>query len=290
MSGAGASPGVSATSGADDERRLVPTIRLTGVTGADVAPDPDPTEDYHEASRLYAGITDPQVVGAVRLERSPAMRITASRSVKRHPQRPFVALPAPDLGTATLADAVRGRRSSRSFGALPLALSDLATLLHTAYGVTGTVDGTPQAFRAAPSGGALYPLELYAVCHRVEDLEVALYHYDPLLHGLELLEPLTEHAGAKLTPYGEVLSDSAAVVAITAVFWRSRFKYGARAYRFTLTEAGHVAQNLLLAATALGLASVPVGGFYDRKVDDFIGVDGIYEGSLYLVPVGHAGE
>ena len=268
----------------------MPTIRLTGVTGADVAPDPDPTEDYHEASRLYAGITDPQVVGAVRLERSPAMRITASRSVKRHPQRPFLALPAPDLGTATLADAVRGRRSSRAFAALPLALSDLATLLHTAYGVTGTVDGTPQAFRAAPSGGALYPLELYAVCHRVEGLEVALYHYDPLLHGLELLGPLPGHAGADLTPYGEVLSDSAAVVAITAVFWRSRFKYGARAYRFTLTEAGHVAQNLLLAATALGLASVPVGGFYDRKVDDFIGVDGIYEGSLYLVPVGHAAE
>ena len=159
---------------------------------------------------------------------------------------------------------------------------------HTAYGVTGTVDGTPQAFRAAPSGGALYPLELYAVCHRVEGLEVALYHYDPLLHGLELLGPLTAHAGADLTPYGEVLSDSAAVVAITAVFWRSRFKYGARAYRFALTEAGHVAQNLLLAATALGLASVPIGGFYDRKVDDFIGVDGIFEGSLYLVPVGHA--
>jgi len=144
------------------------------------------------------------------------------------------------------------------------------------------------SFRAAPSGGALYPLELYAVCHRVEGLEVALYHYDPLLHGLELLGPLTGRAGADLTPYGEVLSDSAAVVAITAVFWRSRFKYGARAYRFTLTEAGHVAQNLLLAATALGLASVPVGGFYDRKVDDFIGVDGIFEGSLYLVPVGHA--
>ena len=95
----------------------MPTIRLAGVTGADSAPEPDPTEDYHEASRLYAGITDPHVVGAVRLERSLAMRITASRSVKRHPQRPFVPLPAPDLGTATLADAVRGRRSSRSFAA-----------------------------------------------------------------------------------------------------------------------------------------------------------------------------
>jgi SagB-type dehydrogenase family enzyme len=280
----------AAPSHADGQRTLVPTIRLTSVTGADAAPGPDPTEDYHEASRLYPGITDPQVVGAVRLERSPAMRITASRSVKRHPHRPFVVLPAPDLGTATLARAVTGRRSCRTFAALPLALSDLGSLLHTAYGVTGTVAGAEQAFRSAPSGGALYPLELYVVCHHVEELEFALYHYDPLLHRLELLGPLKRRAGAELTPYGEVLAESAAVVAMTAVFWRSRFKYGARAYRFALTEAGHVAQNLLLAATALGLASVPVGGFYDRAVDEFIGVDGIYEGSLYLVPVGHAAE
>ena len=71
------------------------------------------------------------------------------------------------------------------------------------------------------------------------------------------------------------------------MFWRSRFKYGARAYRFALMEAGHVGQNLLLAAAALGLDAVPLGGFYDRNVDAFLGVDGIYEASLYLVPVGY---
>ena len=80
------------------------------------------------------------------------------------------------------------------------------------------------------------------------------------------------------------------MVALTGMFWRSRFKYGDRAYRFTLIEAGHVAQNLLLAAAALRLAAVPVGGFYDRAVDAVLGVDGIYEASLYLVPVGHRAE
>jgi SagB-type dehydrogenase family enzyme len=72
------------------------------------------------------------------------------------------------------------------------------------------------------------------------------------------------------------------------MFWRSRFKYGQRAYRFTLLEAGHVAQNALLAAAALGLAAVPLGGFYDRKVDAFLGVDGLQEAALYLLPVGSA--
>ena len=76
------------------------------------------------------------------------------------------------------------------------------------------------------------------------------------------------------------------MIAVTAMVWRSRFKYGARAYRFVLLEAGHVAQNVLLAAAALGLAAVPLGGFYDREVDAVLGADGLYEASLYLIPVG----
>ncbi len=85
---------------------LVPTIRLASVVEVDNPPQPDPTEDYQEASRIYPGITDPQVVGGIRLEGSLEMRITASRSVKRYPQRPFVPLPPADLGSTTLADAV----------------------------------------------------------------------------------------------------------------------------------------------------------------------------------------
>jgi SagB-type dehydrogenase family enzyme len=266
---------------------IVRTVRLASLLGADSAPEPDPTEDYHEASRIYAGVTDPHVVGAARLERSLEMRITASRSAKRHPPRPFVPLPAADLGPTTLADAIATRRSRRSLGPRVLRLSKLATLLHAAYGVNAGIDGTPQTLRTVPSGGALYPLELYVVSHRVEGLDHALYHYDPLRHGLELLRPLQSPAGAELSPYAEPLAESAAIVAMTAMFWRSRFKYGARAYRFALMEAGHVGQNLLLAAAALGLGAVPLGGFYDREVDAFLGVDGIYEASLYLVPVGY---
>jgi SagB-type dehydrogenase family enzyme len=104
------------------------------------------------------------------------------------------------------------------------------------------------------------------------------------------MRPLGGDALAGLTPYDELLVPSAAVAMISAVFWRSRFKYGARAYRFALLEAGHVAQNFLLAATALALAACPVGGFFDRRVDAFLGIDGLYEASLYLLPVGARGS
>jgi SagB-type dehydrogenase family enzyme len=275
------------TAPTDAPAEIVRTVRLASILGADSPPEPDPTEDFHEASRIYAGVTDPHVVGAARLERSLEMRITASRSAKRFPQRPYVPLPEADLGTTTLANAVAARRSRRSFGPDSLELSKLSTLLHVAYGITAGIDGTPQSLRAVPSGGALYPLELYVVSHRVEALEPALYHYEPLRHVLELLRPLESPAEAELSPYPEPLVESAAVVAMTAMFWRSRFKYGARAYRFALMEAGHVGQNLLLAAAALGLDAVPLGGFFDREVDAFLGVDGIYEASLYLVPLGY---
>ena len=79
---------------------------------------------------------------------------------------------------------------------------------------------------------------------------------------------------------------AAAVVLIAAIFGRTRFKYGLRGYRFALLEAGHVAQNVLLAATALGLAAVPLGAFYDRRMDAFLGLDGVNESSLYAIALG----
>jgi SagB-type dehydrogenase family enzyme len=91
---------------------------------------------------------------------------------------------------------------------------------------------------------------------------------------------------AATTPFADIAAGAAAVIVVSAVFWRSRFKYGLRGYRFVLLEAGHVAQNILLAAAALGLAAVPLGGFYDRRVDELLGVNGVDESALYLLCVG----
>ncbi len=279
----------AADNGVTTAAELVATVRLTQVLGVDELRSPDPTEDYHEASRMYPGVTDPYVLGAARLERSAEMRVTASRSVKRYAHLPAVRLPSPSLGDAALATAIAGRRSRRDYGARPLEVLELATLLHAAYGVTRPA-GPHQSLRSVPSGGALYPLELYVVCQRIEEIGTGLYHYDPIRHVLERLrQPVSAGVLAELTPYEELVVPSAAVIVLTAVFWRSRFKYGQRAYRFTLLEAGHAAQNLLLAAAALGLTAQPVGGFYDRRVDDLVGADGLHEASLYLLPVASGG-
>ena len=149
---------------------------------------------------------------------------------------------------------------------------------------------TSLPLRAVPSGGALYPLELYVAALRVDGLEPGLYHFDPLRRGLEIMRigtrPRRRWRHSRRTRRSS--AGCAALLLVAAVFGRTRFKYGLRGYRFALLEAGHVGQNVLLAATALGLAAVPLGGFYDRRADEFLGLDGVNESTLYTVAVGRA--
>ena len=160
---------------------------------------------------------------------------------------------------APLADLVRERVSCRAFRDQPISLAELATLLRTGYGITGVTDSGPLYIvdRAVPSGGGLYPLEVSVLVRSVDGLPAGIYHYVPLADGLEQVRgeavppPLVSYCswasrGPPRPPSSCVLS---------AVCERSLSKYGDRGYRYLLLEAGHVAQNLVLAAT--GLASAP---------------------------------
>jgi SagB-type dehydrogenase family enzyme len=258
----------------------------TAVYGDEPPVRDDPAELFHEASRYYPDVADTSTVGGALLTRSPELRASVTRAVRRRTGLAAVPLPRVEPRDGRLAELLAARRSTRAYGDAPLRLAQVSTLLDASYGVTGALG--PQTFRAVPSGGALYPLELYLAAQHVQGLERALYHFDPLRAVLERIRPVRDDELEGLTPYDELLVPSAAVIMIAAVFWRSRFKYGARAYRFALLEAGHVAQNFLLAATELGLAACPVGGFYDRRVDAFLGLDGLYEATLYLLPVGES--
>lgn len=253
-------------------------------------PDPaDPAEEYHEASKLYPSFLARQSIGVVRLAAQPALQAASCRAGKGNRHLPTSRLPDPDYPSMGLAEALHARHSERSFAGRSVPLTALSTLLHAGYGLIDRPepDSDVPARRTVPSGGALYPLELYVLPALVDGLDEALYHFVPLRAALERLpadDPLS-----RLRPsltYPEVLDGSALTMFVTAMFWRSRFKYGLRGYRFALLEAGHVMQNVLLAATALGLGAVPVGGLFDRRIDELLGVDGVNESVLYAVHVG----
>jgi SagB-type dehydrogenase family enzyme len=254
----------------------------------------DPAECYHEASKVSPTQIGRQIDGVRRLDSSPELQVSSARAVRRLPV-PQGALPPPRRPDLALWDAIERRRSRREFSACALAANELAALLHAAYGVTHALEGPDGRrmlpLRAVPSGGALYPLELYAAALRVDGVEPGLYHFDPLRGSLGVVSTaLTAGDVARLSTYPEIVAGCAALLLVAAVFGRTRFKYGLRGYRFALLEAGHVGQNVVLTATALGLAAVPLGGFYDRATDEFLGLDGVNESTLYTIAVGGADD
>jgi len=181
--------------------------------------------------------------------------------------------PARREGTMSLEQALAGRASVRSFAARTLALDELSQLLWAADGVN-----RGSGKRTAPSAGATYPIELYVVTAK------QLLHYVPDGHRVEVLAEADLLAPMRETAQ-DFVADGAALFVITAVLERTTKKYAARGERFVHLEAGHVAQNILLQAVALGLGAVPVGSFDDEAVTQTLGLPGDHA-PLYLVPVG----
>jgi SagB-type dehydrogenase family enzyme len=248
----------------------------------------DPAELYHEASKLGPSTAPRALAGAARLAVSQELRRATVRASLRHPELPLLPLDESMPLAEPLGSVLARRRSARAFGPASVSATQLAALLDAAYGLTGAAvgeGGWTQPLRAAPSGGALYPLDLYVEARRVDDVPSGLHRFDPLDGALETGGPAGDSI-PEATAYPELARSAALTVVLAATFWRSRVKYGLRAYRFALLEAGHVGQNLLLAATALDLASVPLGGFYDHRLDDALGLDGVNRASLYVVCVG----
>jgi SagB-type dehydrogenase family enzyme len=175
----------------------------------------------------------------------------------------FISLPEPvTSGEKPLEALLQQRRSVREYQEAGLDLSAIGQLLWAAQGITD-----PQGFRTAPSAGALYPLELYVVAGNVDGLSPGVYHYHPDKHRLQQTEPGDKrHRLARAALAQSWVKAAAAVVVVTAVYDRTTRKYGKRGIRYVHMEAGHAAQNLLLQAEALGLATLVVGAFEDDAV------------------------
>ena len=204
---------------------------------------------------------------------------------KTYPEAPRVPLPDLALDDGGLFDALARRRSVRMYSQEALELGELSALLWAAAGVTARRDGF--AFRTAPSAGGLYPIEHYVVANHVEGLERGAYHYDVLGRTLERLVAADLRLPLARAALDQSVCAEAQVVFVwTAVLERSRWKYGERFARYVLLDAGHVAENVALAATALGLGTCQIAAFFDEEAAALIGVDPDQEPVVYLSAAG----
>lgn len=286
-----------------DDDAYILSSKMTSFLGwaeAEQPPEDDPAEAFHEASKNLPGL-QPRISDAgLDVAMDPTVGVpgaTVSRSVKRNLALPTIALPEPEYLSMSVGEAICQRRSRRHFAAHPLSLLDLATLLHGAYGVTAErkIPVGRQRFRSVPSGGALYPLEIYPVVKNVEGVQQGLYHYDPFRHLLEEIrtddaERALRDLLVELPNLPDIPATCGVVLFVAGIFWRTRFKYALRGYRWVLIEAGHVGQNLALAAESRGLGLFSNGGFWDRKVDAYLGLDGVNESVVYSLVAGSAAD
>ena len=191
-----------------------------------------------------------------------------------------VPLPPPRSCSAlSVEEALRRRCSIRSYLDQPLSLAELGQLLWSAQGIH-------EGRRCAPSAGATYPLEAFAVVGRVEDLEPGVYQYLPLDHALSL--HLVGDQRLKLSRAcldQRFIAQAPLSLLISAQYERTTLRYGERGVRYVHMEVGHVGQNVALQALSLGLDTVMIGAFWDDQVAECLKLPPELQ-PLCVIPVG----
>jgi SagB-type dehydrogenase family enzyme len=214
--------------------------------------------------------------------------------VKSYPDAARVELPSPGDTASELFQTIRRRKSRREYSGADLTIDQLSRLLYFAAGMTGAIeayDYTRLPLRAFPSTGGLQSAELYMCVNRVDTLETGLYHYRPLDHALECIQPGDHSRAVGELALGQPwVAASAVVLMVTGYYERLRWKYGERAYRYMCMDVGCLTQNVYLVGESLGLGVCAIAGFVDDAAERLLAINGRDEMALLLLCIGVPGD
>lgn len=182
------------------------------------------------------------------------------------------------------------RKSVRKFDQTGISLNQLSKLLSLSFGFNHRKKYDIQ-FRTYASAGARYPIEVYPVVLKSNDMELGIYHYNVIENSIELIKPGNYKENVKLFYSNQttIIDEAPCYVLFSMVFERTMNKYNERGYRFIYLDAGHMSQNLYLVSEFLGLGVVGIGAgkFNDDIVDKFIGFNQAQESFFYSFAVGN---
>jgi SagB-type dehydrogenase family enzyme len=210
-----------------------------------------------------------------------------------------VALPASQNERAPIGPLIRSRRSKRHYSGAAVPLQKLSTMLAHAAGVTARIGledvpstvalgATPELhLRAAASGGALYPIDLFLVVMNVEALPPAVYRYLPEQHALKPAGAAAADIRA-LAQFSEIEAEKAGCLVVYVYnFFENTRKYGEAGLGFAFIETGAIAAHIHLLCTALGLGSCDVGGFAKGRLERLLDLDGLSRHVIHLTVIGN---
>jgi SagB-type dehydrogenase family enzyme len=203
---------------------------------------------------------------------------------------PIIPLPKPeqsDLGHADLRTTIEQRTSVRRYTNDAISLDELSYLLWLTQGVKNILPNTV-TMRTVPSAGARHPFETWLSINRVETVQAGLYHFLATTHELEAVR-LGEEVNQKITQ-ANLNQQQVATSAVTFIWvahpYRTSWRYGSRAYRYIYLDAGHVCQNLHLAAEAIGCGVCAIGAYDDDAVNQLLELDGEEQFVIYMASLG----
>jgi len=206
------------------------------------------------------------------------------------PSQPAIPLPPPkQLGTepVLLRELIEARRSIRRYADGPISLEELSYLLWCTQGVKEVIPHQA-TLRTVPSAGARHALETYLLVRRVDELRAGLYRFLAIDHKLAEIATRAGIAEAITDAcLGQAFVMTGAVSFIwTAVPYRMAWRYSQRAYRYLHLDAGHVCQNLYLAAESIGCGVCAVAAFDDEALAAALDLDGRQQFPIYLAALG----
>ena len=234
---------------------------------------------------------------------TPELQTDQGRGLPRAPaQKPYpegstlVDLCDPEkltVGNMPVREAIGRRRSRRSYTADSLSLEELSFLLWATQGVrqAAQLSEGVATTRTVPSGGSLHTFETYLLIDRVDGVEHGLYRYLPLEHKLLFLraDPEMPRVVSDACRGQNFVGQAAAVFMWTTNPYRMEWRYSIVSHKIIALDAGHLCQNLYLAAESIGAGTCAIGAYFQDEMDGFLGVDGEDEFTIYVAPVGKVG-
>ncbi len=198
-----------------------------------------------------------------------------------------IALPSPLSGkNAELLNLMAKRRTNRTNSGHEITNDELSSCLFAGLGITSYVE-TPTGdlpLSMTPSGGARNPFEAFVILNRGAELAAGVYHYSGSEHSLQRLERTVPAPLHQFLANQEWTNDMAAVIILVAVLERTMWKYSdANAYRVVLIEAGHIAQNIMVAATNMGLCACPTAALAHGPLSEHLGLEALTHTPIYAL-------
>ncbi len=195
-----------------------------------------------------------------------------------------------DKPAMTLHKAIEQRRSLRSYADKSLSQQELSFLLWATQWVRDfrSNEKAEIAFRNVPSAGARHPFETYLLINNVDGIHPGIYYYHPIKHGLVQVREGSEWTNAVCTgAFDQEMVKTGAVTFIwVAIPYRTTWRYSQRGYRYLYLDAGHVGQNLHLAAEAIDAGTCMIGAFYDEGMNEILDLDGTSAFVIYMASLG----